>query len=441
MKNKIVLTALAAVLAAAPAFAGTLYVPMAVDKQIDGELQRTLVWVTNPTGTPQQFEMRFISTGTDGTEGEADRKVTVPPLATVVVNPAPAGGLGIAELTGPDELIYVGELNSFGTDGQLIDSSAMPLVGSQNLIAAGAPAHLQALEREVAGTRTNLGITNLGTGEAACTVKAFRPSGAQIQGTATVPVAPLGHIEFSDAFDILQEPSIDGARFEISCNEPFYPYAAIYGEFPDFVKFVGPSESGASNLLPPGDRPISGELVRQNGSFFLPRTGDSYMEIDLPIPAGQRYDSLSVEFDMQTSKFPTTFFISTFGLLRPVRGGTYFAHTIRGNNGKSILDMGIGEIHDGGIVHRGETGVWEQNGTHNVRVHYDTVNGTILWEVRRGGQLVERIQGAIGRFNLVHNGEGFKLIFGLSKVYGDGAFFPPWNFRFSNLVVRGVPSS
>ncbi|HEX2254904.1 MAG TPA: hypothetical protein VHQ65_16690 [Thermoanaerobaculia bacterium] len=464
MSRRIALCALAVLFVAAPAFAGTLYVPLAVDRQMDGEHQRTLVWVTNPTGQLRSFSARFIPTDTPGNQAGTTTNHNVPPWGTIVISPAPGNGLGIAEITAPDQLVFVGELNSFD-NGQLVDSTEVPLVGSQNLVPANAMAHLQALERETVGTRTNLGIVNFGVAPASCTVRGFRPGGAPLADTATVTVKGLGHVEFPDAFGILGVPAIDGARFEVRCDRPFFPYGAIYGEFPDFVKFVRPSTTGQSNLVPPDNRPpndpppnnpppnnpppsdpppnnppptdgggaTSGELMRRDGAFFHADRNNGAAQINLPIARGQNYNSLTIDFDMASARFPTNLYTGTVALLRPVRGGTYFAHTIRGDRGKSILDMGIGAA----MVHRGENNVWQPNSTHHVRVHYDFRARRITWELFRNGQVVERIVGGMNNRNpLRHGGEGIQLVFGLSKVY-DGAFYPPWGFRFSNLVVRG----
>jgi hypothetical protein len=256
---------------------------------------------------------------------------------------------------------------------------------------------------------------------------------------------------------MLGEGQIDGARFQVSCSVPFWTYSTTVSQVPEFVKVAVPASTGQSTLQPPAAPPASppppnnppptnnpppppppagkaGELVRLDGTFLNAVQGASYTDVVLPIERGQRYRSLTVEFDVTTGRFPTDLYIGTVGLMRPVKGGTYYAHTVRGDRGKSILDMGVGAK----LVHRGDNDVWKANATYHVKAHYNGANRQVVWELFRGGAVVERIVGGIGNANLSHGGEGMRVFFGLGKAY-DGAFFPPWGWRFSNLVVSGVP--
>jgi hypothetical protein len=320
-----------------------------------------------------------------------------------------------------------------------------------------------ALERDHTMRTSDLGVINLTGAAGTCTVASFRAGGDWIQPPVEVRVEPFGHHFFADAFGLLGEPQLDGGRFQVSCTVPFWTYSTTVSQVPEFVKFAVPATTGQSTLAPPSAPPAnppanpppsnpppnnpppnnpppsnpppagqSGELLRRNGTFLSATKGDSILDVHLPIGAGQRYRSITVEFDMQTGRWPTSLFTSTVGFIRPVKGGTYFAHTIRGDRGKTTLDMGVGHK----LQHRGSDGVWKQNTSYHVRAHYNGAGRQIVWEVWRGGQLIERVVGGIGNANLVHGGEGMKLFFGLPKAY-DNAFFPPWGWRFSNLVVTG----
>jgi hypothetical protein len=63
----------------------------------------------------------------------------------------------------------------------------------------------------------------------------------------------------------------------------------------------------------------------------------------------------------------------------------------------------------------------------------------MVWELSRNGGLAERLVANIGNRNLTHHGEGLHILFGLDKAYDHGAYLPPYNFRFSDLVVTGRP--
>ncbi|HUO86245.1 MAG TPA: hypothetical protein VM617_02550 [Thermoanaerobaculia bacterium] len=444
------LTALAA-LVALPALAGTVYLPHAEYRQVDGEFRQVLLWATNPTAEPRSFTLRYIPSNSDGRQSAgAVQEYRVPGGATIPVGVAPLGGVGMAVISGYDHLAFTGELNVLTADNRLISSTEVPLVGSDDVVSARTWAHLMALERDHLVSATDLGIVNLGHEPGQCTVAAFRADGSLIRAPSELALPAAGHRYFADAFGVLGEPQLDGGRFQVSCSVPFWIYATAVGRIPEFVKFVVPAATAQSTLVPPGapaanpppasppapnpppTSGASGELLRRDGTFLAAAQGNSYLDFDLPIGRGQRYRSITVDFDVAVSRFPTNLYVGTVGLMRPVKGGTYYAHTVRADRGKSILDMGVGDH----LVHRGGNDVWKPNTTYHVRVHYNGAGNQIVWELFRGGALVERLVGRVGKTNLVHNGEGMKVFFGLGKAY-DNAFFPPWGWRFSNLVVRG----
>jgi hypothetical protein len=453
--------AAAAVATALPAMAGSVYLPHAEYRQVDGEFRQVLLWVTNPTAEPRNFSLRFIPTGTHGGQSAgAPQHYQVPAGGTMPVGTAPLGSVGMAEISGYEHLAFAGELNVLTPDHRLIASTEIPLIGSGDVVPARNWAHLVALERDHTMRTSDLGVVNLTGAKGACTIASFRADGNWIQPPIEVPVEPFGHRYFADAFGVLGEPQLDGARFQVSCTVPFWTYSTIVSQVPEFVKIAVPAATGQSTLAPPAAPPANpppsnpppnnpppnnppppppspgkaGELVRLDGTFLHAVQGDSYTDVVLPIARGQRYSSLTVEFDVATGRFPTDLYIGTVGLMRPVKGGTYYAHTVRGDRGKSILDMGVGAK----LVHRGGNDVWKANATYHVRAQYNANGRQVVWEVFRGGALVERIVGGIGNANLSHGGEGLRVFFGLGKAY-DGAFYPPWGWRFSNLVVSGTP--
>lgn len=454
-KAVVTLAAAAVVMTALPAMAGTVYLPHAEYREVEGEFRQVLLWATNPTAEPQNFSVRFIPTDSNGAQSAgAPQHYQVPAGGTMPVGAAPLGGIGMAEITGYDHLAFVGELNVLAPDHRLIAATEIPLLGSKDVIPPRTWAHLVALERDHTMRTSDLGVVNLSGGAGTCTVASFRADGGWIKPPAEVTLKPFGHLFFDDAFGILGEPQLDGGRFQVSCTVPFWTYSTTVSRVPEFVKLAVPAATGQSTLppaAPPANPPPasppttnpppknpppagqSGELVRRNGTFLSATKADSILDVHLPIGAGQRYRSITVEFDMATGRFPTSLFTSTVGFIRPVKGGTYFAHTIRGDRGKTTLDMGAGPK----LQHRGSNNVWKQHTNYRVRAHYNAAGRQIVWEVWRGGQLIERVVGATGNNNLVHGGEGMKLFFGLPKPY-DNAFFPPWGWRFSNLVVTGV---
>jgi hypothetical protein len=347
----------------------------------------------------------------------------------------------MVEVKGDDSIVYAARLDSFTPGGVIQSRGHLPLIGASDVFAAGGTAHVQGGERAVSGSASHLGIATFGSEAGACSIKVFRVDGSQIQATASVWAPDLGQRFFEDVFDILGVDSIADARYEVSCDVPFFPYQTTLGANPDSTQFAGPSAIGADSLNPVGPGPKVGELVRMDGTFFAASKATPALEVPLPIAPGVPYGSLTFEFDMFVADLPgnpqpATNFTGTVILLKPSRGGTFLAHTIRANGvNKTTLDLGN---HD---VVRGESGLWQKKVDYRVKAHLDMVGRQLVWEVFRNGNRIEIVTARLDNRQLMHSGEGLKLLFGLPKVYDDGAYLPPWGYRFSNLVVSGVPLS
>lgn len=441
-RNACVLAA-AALVWAGTAAAGTVYLPLAINGALDGKTYNTYVWVTNPAGAPSEVAVRFIardSVGLEPNASTATAKLTVAPGQTFKLAVGQAG-VGMVELTGPDEAVYAARLESLTPGGIVRSQAHLPLIGADQVFGPGDVAHVQGGERALTGSASHFGIAGFGGEDGECTVKAFRADGSQVLSTATVWAPALGQRWFEDVFALLGEDSIGDARFEVSCDVPFYPFAAILASNPDSTQFVLPSVTGAANLGPAAPGPKAGELVRRNGNFFNAVKGDSIYQETLPIAAGVEYDSITWEFDVFLPKLrdsgPTgTNFHSTTLFLTAGRAGTFFAHTIRGNEKyKSTIDLGDHRVL------RGENNGWAANTNHHVRVTYDYANRSVVWELFRDGGLAERLVATSKNQRLIHNGEGMYILLGLDKEYDHGGYLPPYNARFSNLVVSGVPKA
>lgn len=441
------LAAAAIVLAAGTAAAGTAYLPLATNQSVEGKQYRTIVWVTNPTDQTVQVELRFVPSLTDGTEtleGPADETVFIGPRQTVPVS-AGLGKIGMLELRTAGAVQYVGELHSFSPGGQRMSSTAIPVIDALSVLEAGETAHLLAFERQQAGSQSNLGVVNLGLEETACTIRGFRPDGSQINSTAIIAVPTLGHVEFPDALGILGEPSIDGARFTVSCDQPFYSYGVLLSRIPDSTEFLAPAAGGDNALVDPGTGGGGGGggneggnfVVRRTGQFFAARNGASKMEVAIPTPAGQFYRRGVVDVDVRTGKINKVFTV-TVGLLRPnPNRALYFGHFVRGDNKNGPVQKTILDV-DHELSHDGPSGVWVANANYHMRFVYDTAARNIELTVTRGGQVVERVTGRISNLDLGHDGQGMKLIFGIDGVAGE-AYYPPIGWSFSNLVATLTP--
>lgn len=286
---------------ALPAFAGKVYVPLAVDGNVHALSFRTDAWIANATGQAVEFSSHFIAVNQDGTErpDESGKGTRVLPGGSFKISGlAENDSLGVLEIDLPEGAVASARLvavhplfgESLGTD--------VPLVSGDNLFLGGETAHVQGWEREEGIVMTDFGVLNL-TGEPnECQVSVFRANGNQIQSTALLPLKPLSNVHFGDALGILQEKNLGFARAEVTCSESFYPYSTLVNLETGEVSFLTPSASGDAGLLDPGaDCPPGAYCLRRNGTVFVPSRSSPVGAVDLTVPQGT-YSRVDMTFDV-----------------------------------------------------------------------------------------------------------------------------------------------
>ncbi len=297
MKHKILGTAALLLIGpVASALAGSVYVPLATDHTVEGVRYRTQIWATNSDATLRQFTSYFIPTESDGTDRPENwgASTAVEAGATMLLaGVAGSGEAGMLEISGAPHIVVSARLVPT-VDGVTGLGAAMPVVGSSNLFAAGATAHLQGWIRS-GELVSDFGVVNLGAAGASCTIDVFRSDGTQIQGTAVIAVPPLGHRQFDDALQILGEQAIAAVRSAMSCDQPFYVYLRTYDRTTGELFFTLPSLKLAdSTLEPPGAEPPPPEgcsigaayCFQQAGVVFVPTRREPVGFIDIPVPNG-----------------------------------------------------------------------------------------------------------------------------------------------------------
>jgi hypothetical protein len=409
----------------APAFAGSVYLPIASNETIVDKKLHTELWISNPTGETLEATTLFISTRTDGTV--ADRNLLaplrIPPGATFFINNAvPAEASGMLEINADPELVFSSKLVT--EDGEASAPGArVPLVSSENLIPGGGVAELLGLARTPAGTVSSVGLINLSQEPATCTARVFTSAGVQMGGTATLPVTPLTHVQFNEALAILGLEDANHVRVEISCDQDFYAYGVVLGREPDETLFIQPSVSGDSSLLAPGLLPPFVEF-RAPGNFLVATRGNPYEMFQLPVEPGVSYGSIEIDFDFFLGAFNSNLFHTIFSLRSD---GLFCELTIRGDNSRTFFDTPDQSVR--------ATGPWRPGRDFHIHVVYDVVNDVAVLEVSQFGEVSQRLEARANRSLLGALDGSLRLDFSQRKVFDD-AFFPLWGSTFSNLQVR-----
>lgn len=419
----------------APAFAGEVYVPYASNKNVQGTLYRTKVWVTNTGAAVQKFGVRFIEQGIDGTKvaPPTGSELSVPVGGTLLLtNVAPDGKSGMLEIAGSAQLVVNARIEATNPAGAVISSANVPVVSTGNVVKANATAHLQGLERTARGTITDFGLLNLTPQAMQCTIKAFRANGSQIAQTVALSLFPLSVAHFSEALVTLGEAQVSDARISVSCDKQFFTYALVFETGGPETSFVTPSGSLEGDLVAGGGGNTPGTVVYQvPGAFLNAKNGDSFKGFDLPAVEGARYKKATVEFDLFVNRFPGLF--AGVHSFRRTDRTLYYGLIVRGGRKKTILDV------DEEVITGSNGGPWEERTSYRVVFEYDTAAGKLVFRLFRNGAVVETLNGSINNLDLSTNGRAIRVDFGQAKV-ADGAYFPPVGWVYSNLKVTLEPA-
>ncbi|HKH44773.1 MAG TPA: hypothetical protein VKM72_08925 [Thermoanaerobaculia bacterium] len=475
MRKPVVLGLLGLFTSLVPAFAGTVYVPVAPPQQIGDVLYRTQVVVGNPGNVERRLTTTFIASGRDGIRtGTAPSAASIPANGTLVLtNVTPTGRDGMLEISGAPQLAVSARLEAVSRTGRVLSTAPLPVVGSDHLVPRGAAAQLQGISRVATGVEHRFGLINLGAKEAVCTVTVYRAGGSPVGTAARLTVPARSHTTLAAPLAAFGSTLFTEARVEVSCDAPFYPYAVQLSPGGAAAVSVGPSVTldselrTAQELRAKDDGKGDGDTGGRNGGggddegeddggagddeggdatgepvvgqdqlsfrglFLNARQGNSYRVFDLPLRPGVRYRQITVEFDLYLNKWVTPLFHGITALRRNDRT-LYYGLIVRGDRAKTVLDLGKDEIAR-------DTGPWKQRTNYHVRLVTNAQDRKVTLELFQGGQLVHTLSGAMTTRDLmVSAGTKMRVDFGGTKV-ADGAYFPPYGWRYSNLTVKAEP--
>lgn len=342
------LALLAALLAgvAQPLAAETGYVPVVAAYHAEGVDYETALWISNLGTTSGEFSTRFIPFNSDGTVPPANppAKVTLPAGGTFFLRPlAPKGARGLLEVIADPGLVAVARLVTTPFSGGETLGASVPLVTSKNLIAAGQTAALQGIERDAAGTRSHYGLINLGTQPAACSVSVFQAGGTQILQTALLQVPAMGEVDFYDALQLLGVVTIEHARINSTCDQPFYPYVTLADIRTGEVAFLEPSlhpDLGTGSTPPPPPPPDGSVRFTAPGVFHSPTPNNAVKRLSFTPPPGL-YAYLRAQLDVKLGPWSPGNPSGThniFWMVRSARNADMFGYVnVKGPNSNSIF--------------------------------------------------------------------------------------------------------
>ncbi len=444
----LVLSMLAA--GALPALAGNVYIPLASNVGIDGAGYVTKVWVTNPDAATHHFTTTFIQEGTSGTSGQAtSANVFVPASGTAVLaGIAPGGQTGLLEIdgevAGASVMLVGARLEVTSSDGTLLGFTTVPAISQDTIAPAGSFVELLGLERGIGGTLTDFSLVNLGTSSSQCQVAGLDVTGRLLTPPSTLTLQALSRRDFGDVLALLGAVNLGDAHIVATCDQPFYAFATVYAPGTGPIAFVGPAPTLAGTVTKGGSGGDggggtgSGDVTFSVPGTFLNATASNSEQLyNLPAPVGVAYKRATIDWDLFIGAFPTGLFTGVMSFRRPnaqrALREPFCAVQIVNRNSKTILDLGIENVF------ARTQGPWKQSSTYHLKLIYDLTVNMCELDVSQGGSVIYTIAGPAQWFDMSATAANPLVVdFGQTGI-GDGAYYPPVTWSYSNLNVLLEP--
>lgn len=443
------LVTLAVLISAAPAWSGTVYVPLTINVDKDGNQLETEIRVTNTSATDfRSFNYYVIPENTDGTlrpDDFGEEVLLAPRAAFVLQDLVGEGETAMVEITAENDIGITSRLVSTSAQDVLLIGHDVPVISSDNLPNGGETAILQGWARTATDLRTDFHLVNLGQLTTNCTTSIYDDNGLSLISNFQFAQQPLSLRSFKDVLSIINIVENDEISALFSCDQPFYPFATTYSALTGEVLAISPSASGRSNLLPPGglDQPIPGAVVFERpGLFHRPTVGNEAAHFDIPFPGNPSYSRIVLDMDFTHGGWgnPSNSNHGIFWLNRGTRWRSnlfgYF-NAFGPNTNEIKLSTNAG-LAPGAIRAKTAGAALIPGVTYHVHFEYDTVSNFYEATITSGGQFIASVRDVptVNRINTVE--ENWFVVFG----HESGAFgpeVPTYGWSYFNLRVQWVP--
>lgn len=385
--------ALLAVLVSSPPAAAEVYIPALDPVAADGSRSETELWISNGGTTQAQYSALFLPAFSDGTKrtGQATTGAVVGGRSINVTKVVQSGKVGLVAVELAAGMVLDARIVSTTASGA-IAIAPVPVITASNRLAAGAKAELVGLERDPdRGRLIHFGLVNLGNQVAQCQLAFFRSDGTSIGGNVLLALQPLSLSHYVDALSTLGQVKIAGVRSTVTCNQPFYAYAALFATPNSHYSFIVPAAtpgSGGTNPPPPpGGKTVVFERqgVVHTASVSVPKG-----RVDVPVSGELSLRRLVLDMDVvagpwNREKIPGNHAI--VWLYRgKFRGNTVANINSFGPNKYTVkssqnieLPAGALTVDEGGLE-------LIQGQRYHVHHVYDAENGRVTTTVSTGGQ-------------------------------------------------------
>lgn len=457
LRLRTAILALVGIALVAPAFAGVLYVPIAINTTDDDVTRRTELWVTNPSDTDiAGFFATFIPSLADGTVRDAEPPVyfVAPGESVRFGDLVPPGGVGMLEIEGSPGLVVsarlVSDVSGFN---EMPEPDELPVLGSSNILPAGGTAWLQGFERADDSRFSNLGLVNLSHTTMNCTLDVRHADGLLIVQNINLPLPPLSQVQFEDAFALLPLSYVPpGARLRVTCDQQFWAYMTIYDNRTGDKQMVEPSLTPEDSALqkPTGDGdggggggggepppPPEGNATTFTlpGQFLNCSPNNANWRFNMPFNGSKVFKKVILDFDVRTAGWDSGN-SNGFHCVFWLNNGNQWADMMGYLNALGTRNLMRLEVNAGTDIRQNKAPGMQTNTSYHVRYEFDTNSRTVEYKVTQGGST--RVQASYSNSLNKINTSSMFIEFG-TQLAPEGPEAKTYNWKFSNFQAQFIP--
>jgi hypothetical protein len=168
------------------------------------------------------------------------------------------------------------------------------------------------------------------------------------------------------------------------------------------------------------------------GTFLEVRPDDLCRAYDVPLALGVKYRSITVDFDLDLDHWVTPNFHNITSLRRSGQKRNerilFYGVILKGDNRRTVLDLGKDSL-------KKAFGPWQEETRYHISLSANVGSKKIDLNVYQGDDLVHSVSGKMTTKEIRSLVTNMVRVDFSSAGVADFAYFPPYGWKFSNLIV------
>jgi hypothetical protein len=339
-------------------------------------------------------------------------------------------GSGMVTLEGEQGLLAIATAVEIG--GDPATAWSLPLLTDDDAFTPGDTAYVLGLMKD-ATTNSQLSIFNLHGAPATCSVQLLSSTGTVLDTRSNLTVQPIGALRIADILSKVTAATASELTAAVTCDSPFYALGGFPSPSLDQVRVHYPSPAPAT----------TGTAVTfvNDAAGFKANFKNSVQIYNLPLEAGVTYRSISIDFDT-VAAWPANgaYYRGLLGMWRLQPGQRfgktlYFGINERFDRSKLLVDLGSPYIE---IMIKKSKAPIQGAKLYHFHIDANADRNSFHMRVTNGANVVADMQSGLFNSDFVtKNGNSLTVGFGLPGI-GDGAYSPPYGWKFFNILIKGA---